>query len=213
MQKTKYLPVNLRFFNETSGAATQGADTGAAQADPAQNQEGQTQEQAVKTFTEAEVQAETDRKVTKAVETALKNYQEKVLPDLLTKAKTEAEQLAKMTAEQKADHERSQAAAALATEKEALDKRAQEITKHELKIEAHKTLVEKKLPVELLDTLQYTDADACNASIVAVETAFKLAVEKEVNERFKGNPPPKGGGTVNERDAILKATQLAMGIR
>lgn len=205
-------------MSETTNA-TLGTEAGAAiapAADPAQNQEGQQQEnqqQEVKTFTEAELQAEADRRATKAAQTAIENFKAKELPGMLANAKTEAEQLAKMTAEQKAEHERNQQQLSIEKAKEELDKRAQEITKHELKIEAHKTLIEKKLPVELLDTLIYTDADACNASINAVEAAFKTAVEKEVNERFKGNPPPGKNSTVNEKDAILRATKEAMGVK
>ena len=192
--------------------ATLGTEVGAAPADPAQNPEGQQQE-TLKTYTEAELNAEADRRATKAAQTAIENFKQKELKGIIENAKTEAEQLAKMTAEQKAEHERKQQERTFAEEKAALEKRAQEITKHELKIEAHKTLVEKKLPVELLEVLQYTDAEACNSSIVSVEKAFRAAVEDEVNKRFKGNPPPAIGGTGNEKETIANAARAAMGIK
>lgn len=111
------------------------------------------------------------------------------------KAKTEAEKLAKMNADQKAEYERQQREAKL-TEREA------EITKRELRASALETLAEKGLPKGLADILNYTDADSTKESLDAVETAFRAAVEAGVNERLKGNPPggggsSKGGGQVN----------------
>ncbi|WP_059050841.1 DUF4355 domain-containing protein [Paenibacillus senegalimassiliensis] len=104
------------------------------------------------------------------------------------KAKTEAEKLAKMNADQKAEYERQQREAKL-TEREA------EITKRELRASALETLAEKGLPKGLADILNYTDADSTKESLDAVETAFRAAVEAGVNERLKGNPPGGGGGS------------------
>lgn len=102
-------------------------------------------------------------------------------------AKTEAQKLAKMNAEQKAEYERQQL-------EEKLNKREKEITRRELRATALETLAEKSLPKQLADILDYTDADSTNKSIEAVEKSFREAVEQAVNERLKGNPPQKGGG-------------------
>ncbi len=104
----------------------------------------------------------------------------------VAKAKTEAEKLAKMNADQKAEYERQQRDAEL-TEREA------EITRRELRATALETLAEKGLPKQLADILDYTDAEKTNASITAVETAFRAAVEAGVNERLKGGAPGGGG--------------------
>ena len=128
-------------------------------------------------------QAEFDRRVQKAIDTALTNAQEKW--QALTDDKlSEAEKLAKMTKEEKTQY------LAQKHEKELEDREAG-ITRRELMAEAKNTLAEKKLPVGLAEVLNYTDADSCNKSIAAVENAFQEAVEAGVQERLKGGTPPK----------------------
>lgn len=190
------LPMNLQFFSEDTGTATTGAETGAAQADPVQEPAG-AQTETPKTFTEQELQAEADRRVSKALET----FQRDKLPSLLEKAKTEAEQLAKMSADQKAEHERKQAQADF-------EQRMADVTKRELRLEAHKILNEKGLPVELLDVIPYGNADECKLGIEAVEKAFRQAVENGVNARFKTSEPPKqptGQGNSNYETKLVEA--------
>ena len=115
-------------------------------------------------------------------------------------AKTEAEKLATMTAEQRAAHEQQEREANLAA-------REAEINRRELRATALQTLAEKQLPAELAEVLDYTDADKCSASITGMEKAFRAAVQKGVEERLKGNPPSAGGtGTKPvEKPANLQA--------
>lgn len=96
-------------------------------------------------------QAEFDRRVQKGIDTALAKAQEKW--QALTDDKlSEAEKLAKMTKEEKAQY--------LAQKQEkALAAREADITKRELMAEAKNTLAEKKLPVGLAEVLDYTDAE------------------------------------------------------
>lgn len=128
-------------------------------------------------------QAEFDRRLQKAVNTAVTNAQEKWR--VLTDDKlSEAEKLAKMTKEEKADYLQKK------KEKELSDREAA-ITRKELMAEAKNTLAEKNLPAGLADVLNYMDADSCNKSIATVEKAFQAAVEAAVQERLKGGTPPK----------------------
>jgi hypothetical protein len=145
-------------------------------------------------------QAEFDRRITKGLETAKAKWQQEAEAKI-AEAKTEAEKLAKMTLEQKAQHEREQREKALADREAALSLR-------ELKAQAATTLAEKGLPKELLDSLSYADADTCQKSIDAVESAFRTAVQAGVEERLKGKEPPKTGGTINEMAAIRAAAGL-----
>lgn len=133
------------------------------------------------------LQSEFDKRVTKALETA-KSKWDTELETKLAEAKTEAEKLAKMNADQKAEYERQQREAKL-TERET------EITRRELRASALETLAEKGLPKGLADILNFTDAESTKGSIEAVETAFRAAVEAGVNERLKGSPPGGGGGS------------------
>ncbi len=128
-------------------------------------------------------QAEFDRRVQKAVNTALTKAQEK-WQELTDDKLSEAEKLAKMTKEEKAEYLQKK------REKE-LDDRAAEITRRELMAEAKNTLAEKKLPVSLAEVLNYADADSCKKSIEIVEKAFQEAVADGVAERLKGGKPPK----------------------
>ena len=139
-------------------------------------------------------QAEFDRRVQKAIDTALTNAQEKW--NALTDDKlSEAEKLAKMTQGERDKYNQQK------MEKELAEKEAA-ITKRELMAEAKITLAEKKLPVGLAEVLNYTDADSCNKSIDAVEKAFQAAVEAAVQDRLKGGTPPGRApeGTVTKEE-------------
>ena len=106
-----------------------------------------------------------------------------------------------MNAEQKAEYEQQKKLDELA-------KREKDITTRELKAQAYETLAEKSLPKELVDILNYTDADSCNKSIAAVEKAFQTAVEKAVNEKLRGGNPPNGGSNNNAlQEQIAKAVR------
>ena len=127
----------------------------------------------VKTFTQDELNAIIDKRL----ERERKDAQARI-----DKAVTEAQKLAKMSADERAEHDKQ------AHEKALADREA-EITKRELRAEAKSQLSDKGLPIELAEILPYTDADTTNAAIVATEKVFRAAVEKGVTERLKGNAP------------------------
>lgn len=132
---------------------------------------------------QAENRAEFDRRVQKAVNTAVTNAQEKW--QALTDDKlSEAERLAKMTKEEKEQYQRQK------KEKELSDREAA-ITRKELMAEAKNTLASDGLPQELAEVLNYTDADSCKKSMEKVKTVFQKAVETAVEEKLKGGKPPK----------------------
>lgn len=130
-------------------------------------------------------QSEFDKRVAKALETAKSKWDAESKAQVEA-AKTEAQKLAKMNAEQKSKYEEDKRIAEL-------DKREKDITTRELKAQAYETLAEKNLPKELIGTLNFSDAESCNASIEAVEKAFQSAVEKAVNDKLRGGNPPKSG--------------------
>ena len=147
-------------------------------------------------------QAEFYRRLQKAVNTAVTNAQEKW--QALTDDKlSEAEKLAKMTKEEKADYLQKK------KEKELSDREAA-ITRKELMAEAKNTLAEKNLPAGLAEVLNYADAESCNKSIAAVEKAFQAAVEAAVQERLKGGTPPKKAPETNTQEALEKQVYNAM---
>ena len=107
--------------------------------------------------------------------------------------RTEAEKLAKMNAEQKAEYEQNKRI-------EELDRREKEITTRELRATACTTLAEKNLPKELVEILNYEDAESCQASIENIEKiwteangTWQEAIAREVNNKLRGGDPPKAG--------------------
>lgn len=183
-KEMRRLPLNLQFFAEGDGAGADGGDGSGAGTGGEQNQ----------TFDEilaAGHQAEFDRRMNKAIETAVKNAQDKW--KLMTDDKvSEAEKLAKMTAQEREKYQQKKREAEL-------DERERVLVTKELKATAMKTLAEKSLPLGLAEVLNYADAESCNASITAVEKAFQDAVENAVNERLKG------GETIKKTEGGLQA--------
>lgn len=176
------VPMNLQLFAEGDGAGS-GDDSGSGEGDDS-GVSGDDKPQSFDDFLKGEGnQAEFDRRVNKAIHTAVQKAQEKW--EALTNDKlSEAEKLAKMNKDEKAQYMQQK------KEKELADREAA-ITKGELKAEAKNTLAEKKLPASLADLLVYTDADSCNKSIATVEKIFQEAVEAAVQEKLKGGDPQK----------------------
>ena len=145
-------------------------------------------------------QAEFDRRVQKAIDTAVSNAQQK-WQALADDKLSEAEKLAKMNKEEKAAYMQQK------KEKELSD-RDSAVARKELMAEAKNTLAEKKLPAGLAEVLNYTNAESCNKSIDAVEKAFQAAVEAAVQERLKGGEPPKT--PPNTGDDMAKQVEALM---
>lgn len=128
-------------------------------------------------------QAEFDRRIQKALGTAKEKW-DALMDDKLS----EAEKLAKMTKEEKTQYQQQK------KEKELADKEAA-ITRRELMAEAKNTLTEKGLPVSLAELLDYSDADSCSKSIMALEKAFNQAVQAQVDKKLEGGKPIKKAPT------------------
>lgn len=203
------IPMNLQIFageGDGAGADGNGGGSGADDGDAGtsgSNAEGQ-QTVSFDDFLRGEGnQAEFDRRVQQAINTALTNAKKKwqaMTDDKLS----EAEKLAKMTKEEKAQYLQQK------KEKELTDREAAIIRK-ELMAEAKNTLTEKKLPLGLAEVLNYTDADACNKSIASVEKAFQEAVEAAVQEKLKGGVPPKKAPEGQEIELEKQVEALMLG--
>jgi hypothetical protein len=186
------LKLRLQLFAEGAepGAGSTGAEPGAGEP----GNEPKTFDDVLK---DKAYQSEFDKRIAKSLETAKSKWEaesQKKLED----ATTEAAKLAKMNADQKAEYENQKKLDDLA-------KREKDINTRELKAQAYETLAEKGLPKELVEILNYSDAEQCNKSIEAVEKAFQSAVEKAVNDKLRGKGDPKGGtGSSDTSDASLR---------
>ena len=200
--KKMIFPMTLQLFAEGDGDGAQGGDGSGAGA----NSAGAANEPlSFDGFLAQEGnQAEFDRRVQKAIDTAVSNAQQKW--QALTDDKlSEAEKLAKMNKEEKAAYMQQK------KEKELSD-RESAVARKELMAEAKNTLAEKKLPAGLAEVLDYTNAESCNKSIDAVEKAFQAAVEAAVQERLKGGDPMKKAPENSDNSMEKQVEALIMGM-
>lgn len=135
-------------------------------------------------------QAEFDRRVQKAIETAKGKWQE-----INDAEKTEAEKLAKMNKEQKLEYQAQK-------EKADKEKALAELNAFKLEKQAIQIASEKGLDISLLTFFNFETvrAEELNTKIEEVSSAFNKAVEKAVNERLKEDTPTEKVGFSNTKN-------------
>lgn len=196
------LPMNIQFFAE--GADANIDQTGENGAQGAQEAAGQ-----AKTYTEEELQSEINRAVQQRL-ARQKRDEEKRLEAARAEGRSEAEKLAQMSAEQRAEHERQVAEQAAKDRESALAQREAEITRRELRATAIDTLQKRGLPKSLESVLDYKDADSCSASIDTLEKAFRDAVQQGVDERLKASGVSVRGGNTPDYAHMSDAEYYAL---
>lgn len=179
-----------RMLEADAGAGVNGSDNTGNTDTTTQNESNSNEQtganQIEKTFTQKDV----DKLIQDRLAREQSKWEKKIQDE-----RTEAEKLAKMNADQKAKYVEEKRIAEL-------EKREKEITTRELRATAYETLAEKNLPKDLVDILNYSDAEQCNKSIEAVEKAFQSAVEKAVNEKLRGGNLPKSGQSNNNQSTF-----------
>lgn len=144
-------------------------------------------------------QAEFDRRVNKAIKTAVANEKEK-WKTLTDDKLTEAEKLAKMTKEEKAEYRAKKA------EKELEDLKKMN-ARTELAKTARKMLADENIniPDELLSNLVADDADGTKTAVESFAKMYKEAVQAAVKEAIKGKLPKAGigGGNTITKEQIM----------
>lgn len=188
MKKRYYLQMFAE--GEGAGAAGEPAGTGAGAAAEGAG-EGTTQTNEPLSFDDFLAQggqAEFDRRINKAVQTAVANAQKKW--QTLTDSKvSEAEKLAQMTSEEKEKYRADKA------EKELADLKRQ-IALGDMAKTARKMLSDEQitLPDEIIMNLVSDDAEKTKEAVEGFSKAFKEAVNAAVKEALRGNPPKAGTG-------------------
>lgn len=181
--------INLQLFAEGEAAAA-GAEASAAAEPPAEGGE-----QGEKLYSQAEVENIINRRFAK-----LQRESEKQAEQARKEGVTEGEKLASMSAEERFKAQQEKAESDFKAREDALKQREAEVARKELRAQAVETLGGKELPAELADILVYTDAEACNASIAVVESAFRKAVKAEVDKRLAASSVKlTRGGTAAEK--------------
>ncbi len=186
--KAALFPMNLQLFADEAEPET-----------PAEGAEGdQGGEANGRTFTQAELDAAITSRLSR-----YKREEAKRIEEARAAGRSEAEKLAKMTEQQRAEHDREEAAKAAKEREDAIAKREAEITRRELRATAIDTLSEKKIPTDLVDFLDMTDADACGESITKLEQVWNRKLQEAITERLKS------GGTSLRMGADANASMLA----
>ena len=112
---------------------------------------------------------------------------------------SEAEKLAKMDAQQKAEHERDEL-------QKRLDALESEKTLTELSREARRMLKEHDIDAsdELLSVLVTADAEKTKAAVESFGKLFKAAIESAVKDALKGSTPkkPEDGDTLTKEQIM-----------
>lgn len=120
----------------------------------------------------------------------------------------EAQKLAEMNAQEKAEYERDQL-------RKELDELKKKDSLAEMTKTARKILSDDGINIsdDLLAVMVSTDADKTKAAIDSFAKSFKKSVEEAVKEKLRGEPPKKGagGGTVamtKEQIAAIRDPEL-----
>ena len=129
------------------------------------------QPQDEKKYTDADVDAIIDKKFAK-----WKSEQEA--------KENEAKKLAKMNADEKQKYQLDQREQELADREKA-------IARKELTAEAKAMLSERGLPVELVNVVDLSNAEAVTESVASIQKTWEDAVQKGVSDRMKGSAPIK----------------------
>ena len=149
-------------------------------------------------------QAEFDRRVQKAISTAVANA-EKKWRTLTDDKVSDAEKLAQMTAEEKEKYRADKA------EKELADLKRQ-IMLSDMSGTARKMLSDESIviPDEIIANLVCEDAEKTKAAVVAFTKAYKAAVQNGIKEALKGNPPKAAGDPPTiTKEQIMKVQNKA----
>lgn len=138
-------------------------------------------------------QAEFDKRVQKAINTAKSNWEE-----IMNSEKSEAEKLAKMNKEQKLEYQAQK-------EKADKEKALAELNAFKLEKQAMQIASEKGLDISLLTFFNFetVKAEELNSKIEEVSNAFNKAVERVVNERLKEDTPIEKSGFNNTKNKSI----------
>lgn len=197
MRYKDYLVLQLFAGSEGSGAAGEPAGDGSG-ATGEGTTGTQTESLSFDDYLAQGGQAEFDRRVQKAIQTAVSNAQKKW--QTMTDGKvSEAEKLAQMTNEEKAEYRAKKA------EQELADLKRQIALGH-MASTARKILSDEQVsvPDEIIMNLVCEDAEKTKESVEGFAKSFKDAVAAAVKEALRGTPPKAGnGGHSITKDEIM----------
>ena len=149
-----------------------------------------------KTFTEdevkAQVQAEADRRVSKALETAKVKWAEEEQAKL-----KQAEELAKLS-------EKERLAKELEIQRNEFEQEKSKFQRERLTLQTEKDLISKDMPAEFAPFVVADTAEQTLININTLQASWQAAIEKAIDDKVKGrtptgNQPPTTGGVTKEQ--------------
>ena len=161
-----------------------------------ENTAGQARETVEETKAEAAEKTFTQDDINRIVGQTIASERKKAEAQV-AQAKKEAEELAQMSAEQRAEHR-------MAEREAALSQREDHLKRSEVRAGAVQRLLKKGLPADLADALSYADADSAAAAIDRLEQAFRAALQQGIEERMKGMAPAASVSTAAGFESKLK---------
>lgn len=157
-----------------------------------------------KTYTEEELQKQlqsaTDKRVTEALKTAKEKW-EAEYNEKLEAEKSQAEELASMSAEERARAE-------FEKEKEEWLKEKSTFEKEKMKLEASKILNTEGLPITFVDYVVGDTAEDVQENIKVFKDEWTKALDEAVTEKLKGKTP--SGSALQSKD-IAKMSKEEFG--
>ena len=194
----------LQLFADGDGNGAEGAGDGASEGNEDGDNANEDKPMSFDDFLKQDgIQAEFDRRVQKATQTAINNAKQKW--QALTDDKlSEAEKLAKMSKEEKALYKAQQ------LEKELADlKRKNAVS--EMTSTARKMLAEDSIIVadELLNNIVYEDAEKTKESVEALKRMYKAAVQDGIKKQLTDRAPSKGSSNSITKEQILEVKDPA----
>lgn len=155
-------PLDIQFFTEEETTPTEQPDDGQETTkEPSKETKTLTQEQ-----------------VDEIVKNRLAKEKQKWDEEKQSEQK-EADKLKKMNDVQKAEYKTQQ-------KEEELAKKEAELNRRELMAQAKVTLIEKGIPADMAEFLNFDSAEKCNESIDKLANSFNLSIEKSIDDKLKG---------------------------
>ena len=146
-------------------------------------------------------QAEFDRRIQKAIDTAVTKAQQKW--QALTDDKlSEAEKLAKMTKEEKAEYQRNKERQEFEAEKAAFEK-------EKLLVAVKDDLQKQGLPIAFADSLvNIGDAKKIKAAMTGIKESWDTEIQEAIKAKARQTPPLEGGAA-HGMEQITNVSKLA----
>lgn len=197
------IPYNLQLFAEDGDGA--GDDNGGGTGENGEEDQDNEGEEKLLTFEEflkgKGNQAEFDRRVQKAIDTAVSNAQKKW--QALTDDKlSEAEKLSKMSKDERAEYQRTKERKEFEAEKAAFEK-------EKLLVAVKEDLQKQSLPIAFAESLaQIADAEKIKEAISGIKESWDAEIQEAIKAKARQGTPFEGGAS-HRVDQITNVSKLA----